>query len=290
MRYRMWKTPFLVMAAAAVALPLPVLAASYPFNIKTTPGAGAHALICVGPPLGTRSSSCVNFSPDSQRTFYTAEDFICSAKGLWDCHVDRSTCATAPFGEVARTQFCGPGFGDHSNTVELFYDHDKKTLTHNQLARTSSAVTPCPATVATSALGFDGEDAAAPGSRRSTAAAPGSRRSTAGEEDVDTFDYDGEAGETVDVTLAVDGSTGGFGEVAMLRIKNELGEPLAEQAGPLPLTLQATLEGPTAIVVERSQGIARPSFRGGYTLTLEVVDASGELDERPLIPRENVEQ
>jgi len=230
------------------------------------------AVKCGGP--WGRSSGCVTLRPGENQVFYKADDNGLKPHGLWTCELFIGVSCTS-HDLVALTRFCNR----NNDPVQLTYD-----------GGFSSNMPPCPSTPApartSSVLGFDGEDASP-------------------HREIDTFDFEGEVGETVDVVLDIDGSAGGIGEVATLRVLSESGRAIAEETGPLPLTLEAFLEGPSAIVVERARRGTGVPFRGYYTLEIaplsgesdaasasvesDAASDSGETGERLLVPREDVE-
>jgi hypothetical protein len=163
--------------------------------------------------------------------------------------------------------------------VNLTYDGGS-SLTVNAGSR-------CPSAQATGLLGQNGEDAA-PTATATAAAVPGQGgRGAPVAMDVDVYDFPGLAGETVEVKLDRQGSGGSVGEVATLRVLAQSGGKLGERTGALPLALRLALPGPIHVVVLRQAGNGVP-FRGYYAL--EVTPEAGEVGDRLLEPRENVEE
>lgn len=128
---------------------------------------------------------------------------------------------------------------------------------HSSSGRASASVnftTPPPCTSA-AAAGFLG-DAPSPGRDR------------------DGFRFDGEAGETITVTLGGSGARGGAGETARLVLREDGGQRLAEEAGALPLDLEVTLPaaGSYAVEVHEARGEAAGGsggpFRGHFLVTV----------------------
>ena len=248
----------LLALAGALALPMstPALGGTQiPFTITSSATPGRY-IACSGPWLRTSLCSELGSSANDKREFYRAEVTVFSPFGSWGCAVypDRR-CLLRP---IAATEFCiAPGVPPR---VDLTYNNSDRSLRVN-------ANPTCPRALASSLLGQDGEDART-------------------REDVDTYDFPGEAGEQVEVVLDVDGAAGALGGDATLRVLDDSRRELARNTGELPLSLEVTLTGPAAIEVRR--GRSPDDYRGHYSL--EVIPASDDAGEqRVLTPRPNVE-
>jgi hypothetical protein len=91
-----------------------------------------------------------------------------------------------------------------------------------------------------------------------------------GRSDRDVFRFDGEAGETITVTLDRDGTSGSSGESAELVLREDRGDRLDTIEGSLPLDLTITLPEAGSYAVEASEvgKSAGDPFRGHYRLML----------------------
>ena len=85
----------------------------------------------------------------------------------------------------------------------------------------------------------------------------------------DHFRFEGEAGDTIELTLERDGARGSAGELARLSLREENGGSLEQLEDALPLELEATLPASGHYVVEVAEVAPGPdgeAFRGHYRL------------------------
>ncbi len=203
------------------------------------------------------TSGCVPIGSGAvqDQEFYRARDTSFSPIGRWQCLVYRGDeCASL----MAMVDFCGPGVRGYPQSVHLKL---AGFLTVNQLGHCSWAQ-------ATGVLGQNGEDDASPG------------------RDTDTHSFAGKPDEKVEIKLGRDGSSGGAGEVATLRVRAANGAIVGERTGAVPFSLEVTLPGTVEVAVLRQPGHGDP-LRGYYQL--EVIPKSGDIGQRKLRPIANVE-
>jgi hypothetical protein len=97
------------------------------------------------------------------------------------------------------------------------------------------------------------------------------------------------AGEELEIVLDRDGSSGSDGSIARLRVRDAFGEPIDQETGPLPLTLNVTAPSDDGILIaiESVDADDGEAFRGGYTI--EITSADGSVGDRLTAPRPDVE-
>ena len=88
--------------------------------------------------------------------------------------------------------------------------------------------------------------------------------------DRDGFQFDGQAGEKITVTLERSGASGGTGKAARVLLRDGGGRRLAGDAGVLPLKFAATLPAAGSYVVEavEADGNLGKRFRGHFLVTV----------------------
>jgi hypothetical protein len=168
--------------------------------------------------------------------FYNAENNLFSPFGLWSCSITQD-CVF----QLNPVKFCVDGEPNQITPVELVYEGDLLTVNYGPPPCTSVAV-----------AGFLGDESS-----------PG--------RDHDGFRFDGQAGETITVTLGPSGGSGGSGGTARLVLRDGGGRRLAGESGPLPLELAATLPAAGGYVVEAREaeaGSGEP-FRGHFLVTVQ---------------------
>jgi hypothetical protein len=247
-------------AVVGVMLLLPMAAWAVddiPFAIT---GAANGTIACRGPgfsDIAPRLSGRHSFEANSRQVFYRADINIFSPFGRWECSVDVFNGGAELPENKANAVFCL-----QSGSVELRWDGAGSLTADQPLV--------CISTLASSVLGQTGEADASPA------------------QDVDTYSFQGKAGERVELTLGRDGAAGSTGEIATLRVRAKSGGVIGTRTGPVPIRLELTLPGPVEVEVARSA--AKPggvAFRGYYQL--KVAPASGDLRGRLLVPANNVE-
>jgi hypothetical protein len=227
--------------------------------------ADGTCILCVGPWF-RKSASCGNPLPIGtlHENFYSAELNIFSPLGLWSCEL-RSCAECSPL--VEGVSFCLDVQPNRIGPVELTANRD------GSLGVKDFGPPPCSSVAAAGFLG----DASSSG------------------RDNDVFRFDGEANETVTVTLEPHGASGGAGEIARLILREEGGRRLDAETGALPLELTATLPAAGSYAVEalevgESGAGSGASFRGHFLLTVRS-DAEESRGESLLLePAESTEQ
>jgi hypothetical protein len=228
-----------------------------PFTITVPAGTvlpGNSHIECNGPWF--RESNCKPIQAGETKVqFYCADQNLFSIWGTWGCEVAQGCDVNSPV--VAQSRFCIESTG----SSELDVTFDGANLSQNANDACDQAATP----------GFLGHAGGSAGAR-----------------DRDVFDFAGQAGETVKVTLDRDGTTGSTGDLATLDVTTKGGTPLATRTGKLPLRLQVTLaDAGVAVAVRAADGKGGEPFTGGYVLAVKPI--SGKVGNRLLRPRQNVE-
>jgi hypothetical protein len=213
-------------------------------------------VICRGPYFRTSKCTLVSRNTQQPKLFYQANDNLFSPfRQDWTCEMHNfHECTDSPKSTV---KFC------LENSDVILQYNNAKSFTVNQPDPGCVGIAPRTRSV----LGFDGEDA--------------TPRS-----DIDTFDFTGKSGETLEVTLERDGASGSIGSEATLRVQDPSGGTLAEDTGTLPLRVELHVNGPVAVSVLKRSGEGSGLSR---RLRAERGAQGGQIGSRALRPRHNVE-
>jgi len=220
-----------------ILAPAPAMTIEIPFFINNNTSVGQYVL-CAGPWFRV-SSDCVNRAPARTRVnFYSAELNFLSPLGEWRCWRKAVEACGVPI-RRPDVEFCLDVEPDRVVPVELTWE-----------GRLVVNFGPPPCT-RTAVVAFLGDP-------------------STGRSDRDVFRFDGEAGETIIMTLDRDGASGSTGEIAELILREERGDRLDTIEGSLPLELTITLPEAGTYAVEAS-GVGKSGgdpFRGHYRLTV----------------------
>jgi len=234
-----------LLLSGLILAPAQAMADEIPFFV-TSETSQTLDLLCTGPWF--RSSGCRAINPGTRDfNFYSAEINIFSPFGPWHCSfgIAGGICADIAGPSV---DFCLDVAPDRIVPVRL-------TMTRGLNSRLEVNF-PSPPCNFVAAAGFLGDS------------------TRAGRPDRDVFRFDGEAGETITVTLERDGVSGSAGDIAELILREERGRRLDAGTGALPLELTATLPAAGSYAVEALEvgtsaaGAAGP-FRGHFFLKVE---------------------
>jgi hypothetical protein len=199
----------------------------------------------------------VRIAPRSlDRVVYTAEENLFSAYGEW--RVSRAIDCD-PFRRIEIERFC---VRERDPVVRLGLVDG--TLRIDPTLRCSTV-----AAVAAAHLGHEPAPSAAPGAAGAAATAAGPRppaRDQARLGGSDHYRFEGQAGDTVELTLERDGGRGSAGELARLSLREENGGGLDRLEGAVPLELEVTLPASGHYVIEVADGSGGEAFRGHYHL------------------------
>lgn len=247
--------------AAVLAIGLGLLSAGFahactvPFTITVAPVAPFNQDIqCLGP-WGRESAVRLVEAGEGPQFFYCADQTIFSMWGRWECSI--FTCDIFGCDTAADIHFCIESTGPAA--VDLTWD-GSSTLAVN-------ANDTCKGIETAGFLGHTGNPAHG---------------------DRDVYDFAGRPGESVRVRLDRDGTGGGTGEAATLKVESKSGAALAQKTGKLPITLDVTLaDAGIALSAVSAEGGPGDPYRGGYVLSVR--PGSGKAEERLLRPRPNVE-
>lgn len=249
---------------------------------NTDPNFKNPHVVCKGP-FG-RNSSCqqANVLPiEPRRKFYEAwVTAPFSAWGLWTCslisnHPGVKGCDQDPI-RVETIDFC---MIPHDQDFEVNLNFDGTFHVDEPLAVGGG----CDGVFAQGTLGSPGGPVSA------RVAGRGAARAARAGLDIDTYEFPATAGEELEIVLDRNGSAGGDGAIATLRVRDASGESIDEETGPLPLTLNVTAPSDDGILIaiESVDADDDEAFRGGYTL--EVTSEGGSVGDRLTEPRTDVE-
>ena len=229
--------------------------AEIPFFIDVSAATVIVCVQCSGPWLRL-SALDGPYAPGTPNpiNFYSAEINMFSPFGQWGCSITHGADCAGNNVDLTTAQelnICLPDFPG--------IDHVTISVQGNT-ASANLPSPPCPGSVGTRAFLGD---------------------SVQGKGDRDEFQFVGEAGETVEVTLAPDPRAGHRGSVARLMIVGAKGGPaLSNTSGALPLKLTANLPraGKYLVVVLEGNSKSGDSFRGAYVLTMNPSGPAGLLE------------
>jgi hypothetical protein len=256
---RGWQSIVVSMLVAASLAPRTVAGAEIPFFIRLVNATECVCVECQGPWLRSGAGGPYAAHTPALIHFYSAEINIFSPFGEWLCSVTapdngcQGGCShiLAPRSSAAIPQdqpeqvvhFCVAS-GIEDVLIEV-----AGTTATAESGCCNLPPPPCASAVTTRAFLGDSPEAS---------------------RDRDTFQFAGDAGETVNVTLGPDNHSGHHGALARMAVVGE-GGVMGKVSGPVPLALTARLPraGTYRVVVQESKDSkAGQAFRGTYVVEM----------------------
>jgi hypothetical protein len=248
------------LVSAASLAPRMVAGAEIPFFIHLANATDCVCVHCNGPWLRTTEDGPYAAHTPDPINFYSAEINIFSPFGEWDCDVFaahngcQGTCSTVPIAAPRPPAIVPQDQPDqelHICVIDFMGIGSVNITVTGTTATADLPPPPCPSEVTTRAFLGDSPE---------------------GSRDRDAFQFAGDAGETVNLTLGPDNRSGHHGALARMAVVGEgAGGVLGKASGPVPLALTARLPraGTYRVVVQESQDSkAGQAFRGPYVVQM----------------------